>query len=291
MQKEYPPCTLHQVSEHIWWFTPEARTDRPSLAAVVGANDVALLDIGASPKHTQQFLSMLAEQGIAAPHYAVLTHWHWDHSFGMAALGCPTIAHLETAQNIERMMSLDYCDANLPILIADGHEVPFTTEHMVLELTDENRKQLHLHNPAITFSDELRLNLGGVHCQIHHVGGDHAADSVVIYIPEDKVLFLGDCFYYTVYEEPQHYTQEKILALIDTLAQFKAEVFVQGHSNVLVSRQQMTSWFELIRDVYALLEQHGHDQLDTVRKILHQKYDAEDVTDFLAPIIAGINLA
>ncbi|MGB7339199.1 MAG: MBL fold metallo-hydrolase, partial [Phototrophicaceae bacterium] len=200
MPEIYLPCTLHRISEHIWWFTPDDHTDRPSLCAVVGSERVLLLDIGASIAHTQAFLNALAAQGIGAPDFAVLTHWHWDHVFGSDALTCPIIAHVETATNIERMMTLDYSDANLLNLVAEGHEVDFTREHMVLELSNQQRKNLTLRQPDVTFCSAITLHLGGVTCQIEHVGGDHASDAVVIYVQEDKLLFLGDCFYYTVYQ-------------------------------------------------------------------------------------------
>jgi glyoxylase-like metal-dependent hydrolase (beta-lactamase superfamily II) len=44
----------------------------------------------------------------------------------------------------------------------------------------------------MTFEDEVQIDLGGITCIIKHVGGDHADDSVVIYIKEEKILFLGD---------------------------------------------------------------------------------------------------
>ena len=46
--------------------------------------------------------------------------------------------------------------------------------------------------PDIVFQQFLRLNLGGVTAELYHVEAPHTPDSTVIYIPEDKVLFLGD---------------------------------------------------------------------------------------------------
>ena len=292
MTKEaYPECTLHKISEHVWWFTPESHTDRPSLCAVVGNNNVVILDIGASPHHTRQFLDELSANGINLPSYAILTHWHWDHVFGMSAIDCPIIAHEETAQNIQRMMSLDYSDDNLPNLVEEGHEVEFTREHMVIELNDTQRRNLILHSPDITFTQSLKLNLGDVTCDIQHVGGDHASDAVVIYIPEDNILFLGDCFYYTVYQEPNHYTQAKVLKLIQKLRTFDAETYILGHANELLSREDMAEEFDLIHTIYDLLEQHGTDKIDLIKAELYQNFDEEFVDDTFEPILEGLKLS
>ncbi|MEO1287810.1 MAG: MBL fold metallo-hydrolase, partial [Chloroflexota bacterium] len=147
MVQSYRPCTLHQISAHVWWYVPEERTDRPSLGAVVGSERVLLLDIGASVAHTRSFLDALHVQGISSPDYAVLTHWHWDHVFGIDALTCPIIAHIETSENIARMITLDYSNDNLPNLVAQGHEVEFTREHMIIELSNTQRQNLNLRLP------------------------------------------------------------------------------------------------------------------------------------------------
>lgn len=288
MSEEFPPCTLHKISDHVWWFTPESHTDRPSLCAIVGEKGVALLDIGASPAHTRQFLAALSEQGISPPDYAVVSHWHWDHVFGMDALACPIIAHEETARNIERMMLLDYSDANLPTLIEQGHEVEFTREHMLIELNDEERRNLVLRKPDITFSQSMTLNLGNVTCDIQRVGGDHASDSIVIHIPGDGVLFLSDCFYYTVYQLPRHYTEAKILPLIDKLEAFNATQYIMGHANIILSDKDMQAEFTLMRSIYRLLAQYGQDNLDKIKAVLYQQFNKEDVDESLESVIAGL---
>ena len=49
--------------------------------------------------------------------------------------------------------------------------------------------------PTVTFSHTLHLHLDGVSIELEHVGGQHAADSIVVRVPEARVLFLGDCAY------------------------------------------------------------------------------------------------
>jgi len=290
MPEEFLPCTLHKISDHVWWFTPESRTDRPSLCAVVGEKGVVWLDIGASPAHTHQFLGELSQQGIDSPDYAVLSHWHWDHVFGIDAIDCPVIAQEETAKNIKRMMQLDYGDDNLPNLIKQGHEVEFTREHMVIELNNVQRQNLVLREPDITFSQSMTINLGDVSCDIQHVGGDHASDSTVIHIPEDGVLFLSDCFYYTVYQLPQHYTEAKILPLIDKLESFDATQYIMGHANMIFAKEDMQQEFNLLRSSYRLLAEHGQDNLEAIKAELYRNFDSEEVDETLESVVAGLQL-
>lgn len=284
---ELPPCTLHQVSEHVWWFTPELRTDRASLALVIGDKETLMLDIGASPAHTKQFLQAVADAGLPEPNSAILSHWHWDHSFGMEALTIPFAAHRDTAKYIERMMAYDYADEGLDELVKQGIEVEFTRECMTIELDDTQRRNLKLRQPGFIFDKMHNYNLGNISCEVLHVGGDHSADSCVMYIPEDKVLFMGDCFYFTVYEEPRHYTS-KILGLIEQLETFDAEKFIIGHSNELIELIQIKRWFAIIRQAFDLIEQHGIKNEAMLLDELIKVYGEEDVTDFLNPIIEGM---
>ena len=285
---ELPPCTLHQVSKHVWWFTPESRTDRASLALVVGDSGTLMLDIGASAAHTQQFLQATKDAGLPAPDSAVLTHWHWDHSFGMEAITIPIAAHRETAKQLDRMAAYDYSDEGLAELVKQGIEVEFIREHMIIELADTQRRNLKLRQPDIIFDEKHSYNLGNVHCEVVHVGGDHASDSCVMYIPEDKVLFMGDCFYYTVYEEPRHYTK-KVLKLIDKLEAFDAEQYIEGHSNEIITMGQIDGWFAIVRQAFVLIDKHGSSDRNVLFNHLVETFEEEDVADFLDPILAGFS--
>ena len=44
----------------------------------------------------------------------------------------------------------------------------------------------------IQFEEELILNLGGLTAKIFYTVSPHSEDTVLIYIPEEKILFLGD---------------------------------------------------------------------------------------------------
>ena len=37
--------------------------------------------------------------------------------------------------------------------------------------------------------------MDGLVIELEHVGGQHAEDSIVIAIPQDGAIFLGDCYY------------------------------------------------------------------------------------------------
>lgn len=77
-----------------------------------------------------------------------------------------------------------------------------------LELPD--RRDLRIVVPTETFTDRRVVDLGGVEAVIEHVGGDHAADSCVVHVPEDGVLFLGDCLYLRARRAPSRGEQRPL---------------------------------------------------------------------------------
>ncbi|MCF7688699.1 MAG: MBL fold metallo-hydrolase [Cephaloticoccus sp.] len=284
-----PSCSLHQVSAHVWWFTPESRRDRPSLAVVAGAQESLLLDVGASPRHLAEFMAALDQAGVPSPARAVLTHWHWDHVFGLGGFAGPVIAHRATADRLMRMQTYDYSDAGLTAQEAEGLEIPFTTTCMKLELTEAERRSLQLRTPEIIIDDRLHLDLGGVECELRHVGGDHAPDSVVIHVIQDQLLFMGDCLCDTVYTLPRCMTRSRVLPLVDQLEDFAAEIHLDGHSPAPIRRAELQRWIAFIRDAYASLDRIGLADRDQVKADLLGRHDAGIVDDFLPSILAGYN--
>ena len=180
-----------------------------------------MLDVGASPAHTSEFLQAIEPLGLAPLRCAVLTHWHWDHSFGGAALEVPIAAHRITADELAREASLDFGDAALDARVDRGDELAFCAEMMRIEMPDRSR--LRVVEPGIVFGDEgIDLRLGGVTCSVRRVGGDHAVDSCAMHVPEDGVLFLGDCLAQRLYAREPHLTIAGTRAVVDRVEAYDA---------------------------------------------------------------------
>ena len=76
------------------------------------------------------------------------------------------------------------------------------------------------------FEDGLDLELGGTTVQVRHVGGDHAGDSTVMYVQQDRLLFLGDALYESTGGEAggaaRTLTAERAFPLLDVVRAFDA---------------------------------------------------------------------
>jgi hemoglobin len=235
-----------RISEHVYWLPP-GPPDRPSLCAVVGARRTLMLDAGSSPAHARLLLDVLER----APSAVVYTHSHWDHVFGGAAVGATIVAHALTAQRLVELAQRDWSDEGLDRRVADGLSSPAHAEHVKTELPSP--RSVEVAPADVVFREGLDLDLGGVTVRVRHVGGDHAADSSVMYVEPDGVLFLGDC----LYDSPAGgLTAERAFPLVGTLLGFDAELYVQGHEPTVFSHAEFASMLEKMR-LAELSVRHG----------------------------------
>jgi glyoxylase-like metal-dependent hydrolase (beta-lactamase superfamily II) len=279
--------TFTQLTEHVYWMTP-GPPDRPSLGAVVGDNYTLMLDGASSSMHTRLFLAALDAAGIARPAYVALTHWHWDHVFGAVEVGAPVIAHTLTADELAVMAEYAWDNASLDRRVAAGKEMAFCAENIKIELPEPRR--VRIPKPAIVFSKRMELHLGGdVTCAIEHVGGEHAPDSCVMHILPDRVLFLGDCLYHTVYGPTQHYTTKHLFPLLDKILSFDAEYYIEGHGDTALTRAQLETMAGQMHLAGTLVERIGRDEpavFAAARESLGAEPD-EDMAFFLRAFMAG----
>jgi len=142
------------------------------------------------------------------------------------------------------------------------------------------------------FNDSLVLRLGDVTCRIEHVGGDHSADSSVILVEPDRVLFLGDCMYDTFYGRKPHYTAKLLAPLLDRLQSFDADYYVRGHDSAVLTRTEFARLVVKMRLAVKLVEEFGPDEgaVFSAAKERTGETPDEDLAYFLQRMIAGLIL-
>ena len=193
----------------------------------------------------------------------MLTHWHWDHSFGGAALDVPIIAHRSTATELAHQASLDWSDAALDARVEAGTEIAFCRDMIRIEIPD--RSDLDIVLPQIVFDDHLELDLGGVHVAIDHVGGDHAADSAVFHVVEDGLIVLGDCLYQRLYAPEPFLTIASVRSLASRVGAYGARLAIEGHNDQVLDADALATRLADLTDAADRVDRLGDDALATAR--------------------------
>jgi glyoxylase-like metal-dependent hydrolase (beta-lactamase superfamily II) len=273
--------TLQQLTERIYYLPADHRTDRPILAAIVGKRRVLMVDAGASPRHAQLFLDALYQATGRRPDWVVLTHWHWDHTFGLSHLAIPSFGHVNLTRNLSRLQGLSWEDDALDGRVKRGEEIAFCAENIRKEYGQS--RDIAIALPTITFDGALTLYLGGVICELHYLPTDHTDDALAIYIPEEETLFVGDALGQNLYATPPYYSAAGVTRLMATIDRFSARWFVESHG-IPVDREAFLAENRILT-VVAETIQSGTRQLESLVDAVKQRLgdqlpdDYEEVVD------------
>ena len=207
---------FHQIAEHSYYFPCEHYSDRPTIGYIAGTQGALLFEAGSSKRHADQLRAALKEAGLPLPDFVAVSHWHWDHSFGLHAwTDAITIAGMQTNEILRKVSRWSWDDAAMLRRVASGEDIQFCHDMIKREYPD--RSDVHVCCARMTFTDCLTLDLGGVVCRLIHARGPHAEDSVICHVPEDDFLFLGDSNGKDLYGDPWHFDIAHEDELVSTL--------------------------------------------------------------------------
>ncbi len=289
MKHESSHYKLQQLSERIFWLPPSPLTDRPVLGAIVGERGTLAVDAGNSSAHAQILLDQLQHHQLPPPAFVAVTHWHWDHSFGLSAYaGIPAVGHVECGQQLRQMAAWDWSDEALDERVAQGVEIQFCADHIKMELPQ--RGDLTVRSLDVTFAHEIEIDLGDLLCRLLPVGGDHAADSVVVVIPQERVAFLSDCLYPNLYAPQPNYTPFTFFGLTAQLVSLDVDYYVWGHDPQPMPRSQfllLAERMEAIGEAVAMCGNNRQALLAALAEAGIHDLDEED-EELIANFTAGI---
>lgn len=173
---------LRNLTERIWIYTYEKERDRPNLGYIRGDRWSFAVDAGHSDDHVASFYQALDRAGLPLPSLTVLTHWHWDHTFGMHAVSGLCLANSRTNHYLREARNR---------LSREGVE-------SFLALDESIRREYAGGRPVVvsladlTFEGEMSLELGGCQVRVFQADAPHTDDSTLVHVPGEGVLFIGD---------------------------------------------------------------------------------------------------
>jgi glyoxylase-like metal-dependent hydrolase (beta-lactamase superfamily II) len=233
---------LLQVGERVWIAPPQWQYVEPTVGFVLTENGVIAIDSGNSPDHARRALAALRAVTDLPIRYVINTHRHWDHTFGNHVFVAPVVAHEFCKRKMLANMRDDWSPEQLMTWVSRW------VLKMVPTLRLEQFQGLKLVLPQITFTGRLELSLGETVVRLLYAGGGHTRDSIVVYVPSEKILFLSDA----LYPNPEGKII-KLAALFEKIEHLGAETFISGHE-MPYGREQ----FALRAEYYRSLVQAAH---------------------------------
>ena len=208
---------LTQLTERIWYYPHEEERDRPNLGYIRGDKWSLAVDAGHSDAHTAEFYEALQESGLPLPQLTVLTHWHWDHTFGLHAIHGLSIANALTNKHLREIRDQ---------VLTQGVESFLSIDESIRKEYAGGRPVV-ITLPDLEFTGEMHLDAGNCPIRIFQTSSPHTDDSTLIEVIGEKVLFLGDadCSAFPSREKDPVLNQ----ALIDHIAALDVDLCLEGH--------------------------------------------------------------
>ena len=208
---------LKRLNEHIWYMPSEEERDRPNLCYVKGSRLGLAVDAGHSAAHVQEFYALLEKESLPLPDITVLTHWHWDHTFGMHAVHGLTLANERTDRYL----------AEWKEKIEKNGPGEFLAIHESIRREYPAGTEVTVRTADMVFSGEMTLDLGGCTVKVLQAEAPHTDDSTLVYVENDRVLFVGDSTCHDFFTGIKR--ADLCAKMADTIRKINPAVIMEGH--------------------------------------------------------------
>lgn len=229
---------LHQIKPHIWYTDPVEESDRPVLGYVRGKKFALAVDAGNSRKHVEEFYQALREQDLQLPWITVLTHWHWDHTFGMCAVSGFTIAGDKTNEKLKQVQGWQWSQEAMNRRLETGEDIEMCDTCIRVEYPD--RSKICVTTADFVLRGTMTVDLGEIQCQLIQTDAPHCRDNILVYIPQEKTLFVGDADCEDFYHNHGNYDKDKLEAYINLIEKIDFDTYLFGHSGVKTKKEAIS---------------------------------------------------
>jgi glyoxylase-like metal-dependent hydrolase (beta-lactamase superfamily II) len=184
---------------------------------VVTPEGVVVIDALGSPELARRLLAEIAKVTNKRIHTVVLTHYHADHIYGLQVfkdLGARIVAHAAARE----------------YLTSDTARLRLESSRKELWPWIDEKTRLVPADDWLTTSKIL--NVGGVRFDIQPMGPSHTAEDLVVYLPQQKILFAGDLVFRNRIPFVGQANSRHWIESLQELLKFDALWVVPGHGPI-----------------------------------------------------------
>ncbi|HVR28564.1 MAG TPA: MBL fold metallo-hydrolase [Thermoanaerobaculia bacterium] len=212
---------------------------------VVNEEDVLVVDSHVTPAAARALIAAVATLTPKPITTLVNTHYHFDHAHGNLAFppGVVIVGHEYTREKLAGDPMQERTYTFFSKLLAENAEAvarqaAAATDPATKSGLEAQAKVLANHvrddqetrpvPPQVTLSERMTLHHGGREIQLHFLGRGHTAGDVVVFLPEEKIVFTGDLLVQGPSYMGDGFADEWI-ATLDRLKELDFELIVPGH--------------------------------------------------------------
>ena len=218
---------LIKLTDRVYYLPGEAKTDRPFLYYIKGKDYSVAIDAGNSKDHVEKFYQAIQNENMNLPKYTNITHWHWDHTFGIPYVHGETIVSERTNQKLKEVSTWKWTLEEMRKRECTGEDISFCNDCIIEEYADLS--EIKVIPADITISNETKLDLGDLTLILTPRDSTHSRDALFILCPEERMFFIGDADCEDHYENGGKYDKDKLESMIDFIQSIDFDCYLLGH--------------------------------------------------------------
>ena len=265
---------FEEVAEGVWHVSGTGAVHTMSNAMVLeGEFDTLVVDSHVTPAAARALIDSIPAVTDKPVRYLVNSHYHFDHAHGNQAFpeGIEIIGHEftraklngEIGNVLEENTFRSFSDP-VPTLVAQLEEqiAGENDPRRRAELEETHRVQSDYMNaigevvptpPNITLDRKMTLFQvvanGSREIQLHHFGRAHTGGDVLIFLPQERVVFTGDMMLPGLAYMGDGHVDEWPDAL-EGLKSLDFDIWLPGHGPVMRSREVIDNFQAYLRDFW-----------------------------------------
>lgn len=190
----------------------------PNVGIIVGSRATLVIDPGLGKRNGETVLREVAKVSKNTEFYVASTHYHAEHTTGLAAFPAPAKYVNSAVQDEEQARS------GAALIKTFSSRSPVTADLL---------KDATVRKADVAFDREYVLDLGGVRVRFLVVGPTHTAGDTGFLVEEDGVLFSGDVVMNNSFLAATPVSSLKAwMAAFDAFAAMKPRTIVPSHGAV-----------------------------------------------------------
>ena len=228
--QEAPAMVAIKVSRSAWYVQGQSGLGSSAnqnfisnAGFIVTAQGVVVIDALGSPQLAQRLIAEVRKVTAQPITHVIVTHYHADHIYGLQAfkaLGARVVAH-RAARSY-----LNSDTARLRLEASRQELAPWVNAQTRLVEADE------------WLDGDREMTVGGVPLLIKHVGPSHTPEDLVVYLPQEKLLFAGDLVFRARIPFVGQADSRQWIKALDALLVFDTVAIVPGHGPVSTAARE-----------------------------------------------------
>ncbi len=219
-----------EIGRDLYAFTAEGD---PNSGVIIGDESVMVIEAQATPRLAEKVIEEIRNVTDKPITHLALTHYHAVRVLGASAYGAGEILMSDKARSMVAERGQEDWDSEFQRFprLFQGHEsIPGLTW------------------PTTTFSDRMTIYMGKRRVDLMHLGRAHTAGDIVIWVPDEQVMFTGDIVEYrsACYCGDGHFADWG--PTLDAVAAYEPKSIAPGRGDALVGDEMVVAGLESTRD-------------------------------------------